>query len=128
MRANRRRDTKPERQVRTLLHGLGLRFRVDLPIKPGPARAVRPDIVFTRVKLAVFIDGCFWHGCPVHGRRETIENAHYWRPKIAGNIERDARHRALLEDAGWVVLRFWEHDDPMDVARRVAGAYADRAR
>lgn len=111
-----RRDTDPELAVRRTLHARGLRYRVDFPIRIPGHRLVRPDIVFTRARVAVFIDGCFWHGCPEHGKRPTIANAEYWVPKISGNVERDARHTALLEEAGWTVLRFWEHESPEAVA------------
>jgi DNA mismatch endonuclease (patch repair protein) len=110
-----------------LLHAHGLRFRIDLPIRIPGHRAVRPDIVFTRSRVAVFIDGCFWHGCPEHGKRPTVQNAHYWRPKIAGNAERDIRHTAALESVGWVVLRFWEHEDPADVVSAIGAAVAATA-
>jgi DNA mismatch endonuclease (patch repair protein) len=116
MRANRRRDTSPEISVRRLLHAAGYRFRVDLPVRAGAGRPVRPDIAFTRRKLAVFIDGCFWHGCPLHGRRAGGVNDGYWTPKIARNRERDTEQDARLHAAGWRVLRFWEHDDPERVA------------
>lgn len=123
MRANRRRDTEPERRVRRLLHASGLRFRVDMPIRAGRARPLRPDISFTRVRLAVFIDGCFWHGCPEHGRRPQVQNGHYWGPKIARNIERDTEHTHALVASGWTVLRFWEHEAPGTVARRIHQSY-----
>jgi len=126
MRANRRRDTGPERAVRSLLHARGLRYRVDLPIRVGALRPVRPDLVFTRARVCCFIDGCWWHGCPEHGRRRTSANDEYWSAKIARNVERDAEHRSVLEAAGWTVLRFWEHEDPADVADRIADAVAAR--
>jgi DNA mismatch endonuclease (patch repair protein) len=116
MAAIRRRDTKPERVIRSLLHARGLRFRVDFPIRLDGLRPIRPDIVFSRAQVAVFCDGCFWHGCPEHGQRPGVRNGHYWAPKIAGNRERDARHTDALEAAGWVVLRYWEHEVPADVA------------
>jgi DNA mismatch endonuclease (patch repair protein) len=116
----RRRDTKPEMRVRSLLHAQGMRFRVDVPIRVDDGRPVRPDIVFSRARLAVFIDGCFWHGCPQHGRRPGVQNGHYWGPKIDGNIERDLRHTQALMDAGWTVLRFWEHELVDTVAREIA--------
>jgi DNA mismatch endonuclease (patch repair protein) len=122
MRANRRRDTGPELAVRRLLHASGLRFRVDYPIRPDPGRLIRPDIVFTKARIAVFIDGCFWHGCPEHGRRAAGVNAEYWGPKIARNRERDAEHNVRLASAGWSVLRFWEHEPPAIVATHVADA------
>lgn len=124
MRANRRRDTKPERALRSALHARGFRFRVDLPLTTGHWRTIRPDIVFTRARLAVFVDGCFWHGCPTHGRRDNISNSHYWSPKIAGNAERDRLHTDALEAAGWTVLRAWEHERVEDVADRIADALA----
>jgi len=120
MAAIRRRDTKPERAIRSLLHARGLRFRVDRPVRIDGLRPIRPDIVFVRARVAVFCDGCFWHGCPEHGQRPAGRNAHYWTPKIAGNRERDARHTAALSAAGWRVLRFWEHEDPGDVAETIA--------
>lgn len=126
MRANRRRDTAPERGIRRLLHARGLRYRVDLPIRVGHARPVRPDLVFTRARLAVFVDGCFWHGCPDHKGRPK-KNAHYWGPKIAGNIDRDERQTEALAEAGWAVLRFWEHDPPEAAAAAIARAYAARS-
>lgn len=114
-----RRDTAFELRIRSLLHANSMRFRVDLPIRPQGMRPIRPDIVFTRRRVAVFCDGCFWHGCPEHGDRPHIRNEHYWSPKIAGNTERDARHTAALEADGWTVLRFWEHEDPHVVAERI---------
>jgi DNA mismatch endonuclease (patch repair protein) len=126
MAAIRCRDTKPELRVRSLLHAAGLRFRVDLPIRVGCGRPIRPDIAFTRRRIAVFCDGCFWHGCPEHGQRPNIRNATYWNPKIAGNRERDLRHQVQLESVGWLVLRFWEHEDPAHVAARIANAVRDR--
>ncbi|MDX6697753.1 MAG: mismatch endonuclease, patch repair protein [Solirubrobacteraceae bacterium] len=120
MAAIRRRDTGPERSVRSLLHRAGFRFRVDLPIRIGSHRPVRPDIVFPRARLAVFIDGCWWHGCPQHGRRPHVRNGHYWGPKIAGNMERDRRHTQLLESAGWTVRRYWEHEGSEEIAAQVA--------
>src|SRR4051812_48798798 len=85
MRANRRRDTRFELEVRSRLHALGLRFRVDYPIKLPGHRAFRVDVAFTRQRIAVQCDGCFWHGCPDHGRRTTNRNPHYWGPKIDRN-------------------------------------------
>lgn len=109
MQANKSRDTKPELEVRRALHGLGLRYRVAIAPEPGLRR--RADIVFTRARVAVFIDGCFWHGCPEHGRSSFNHNADYWPGKIAANIARDADTNARLELAGWCVLRYWEHED-----------------
>ncbi|WP_415296883.1 hypothetical protein [Cellulosimicrobium sp. SJTW-1] len=86
MQAIRRRDTKPELAVRRVLHARGLRYRVDFAPLPGLRR--RADIVFTRARVAVFIDGCFWHGCPEHGQQAFKRNIDYWPSKIAGNVAR----------------------------------------
>jgi DNA mismatch endonuclease (patch repair protein) len=107
MLSNRRRDTTPELALRSALHRRGLRFRVDFPVSAG-GRSVRPDIVFTRDRLAVYIDGCFWHGCPEHATQPKA-NAEYWGPKLRANIARDRRATAALEESGWTVLRVWEH-------------------
>lgn len=117
MRGNRRRDTRPELAVRRLLHAAGLRYRVDFAPLPD-SRRLRADIVFTRARVAVFIDGCYWHGCPEH-HRPARTNAEFWSAKIAGNRERDSRSDAMLRDAGWTVMRFWEHEEPIHVAARV---------
>jgi len=100
-----------------------MRFRVDFPIRLERGRPIRPDIVFTRARIAVFIEGCFWHGCPDHGQRPRVRNAHYWGPKIAGNQERDRRHDLALSEAGWLVLRFWEHQPPPAVVTEVRSVY-----
>ena len=113
MRANRRRDTKPELRLRSALHRRGWRFRVDFPIVTT-GRKVRPDLVFPKRKVAVFVDGCFWHSCPAHGQRPKA-NAPYWEHKLNLNKDRDlADTRALLND-GWEVVRVWEHE-PTDRA------------
>jgi DNA mismatch endonuclease (patch repair protein) len=117
--AIRRRDTTFELQVRSALHARGYRFRVDFPIRIEGFRPIRPDVVFTRRRLVIFCDGCFWHGCPEHGRRPSIRNGEYWTPKIAGNVERDQRHTAALRTAGWTVLRFWEHEETATVLELV---------
>jgi DNA mismatch endonuclease, patch repair protein len=127
MRGNRRRDTRPERAVRSALHRVGLRFRVDLPIQVGGGRSIRPDLVFPRQRVAVFVDGCFWHGCPDHGTR-PVTNADYWLLKIEANRRRDRRNTVTLEAHGWTVFRMWEHEDPALVVERVAGAVASTPR
>lgn len=119
MKANTRRDTAPELRVRRLLHGAGLRYRVDYPLPFDRRR--RCDIAFTRQHVAVFIDGCFWHGCPEH-YVPPEEHGDYWRAKIAGNRRRDGDTTARLQAMGWTVLRFWEHEDPAKVAQLVAAA------
>jgi DNA mismatch endonuclease, patch repair protein len=108
MRANRGRDTGPEMAVRRALHARGLRYRVDHPLPFDRRR--RADIVFTRAKVAVFIDGCFWHGCPEHGTTPRTNTA-FWAAKIARNRERDEDTTDRLDALGWIVLRFWEHED-----------------
>lgn len=115
MRANRRRDTQPELAVRRLLHAAGLRYRVDFAPLGDRYRA---DIVFTRARVAIYIDGCFWHGCPRHATYPK-RNSGYWLPKLRRNVERDRETTARLQDAGWKVLRFWEHQLPDDVAATI---------
>jgi DNA mismatch endonuclease (patch repair protein) len=115
----KRRDTKPEIELRRELHRRGLRFRVDYGLAPG-----RPDIAFTRAKVAVFLDGCFWHGCPLHGTRPK-SNAAWWKAKIRRNVERDARVREQLGQEGWLVLRYWAHDDVDDICDEVEYVWRD---
>jgi DNA mismatch endonuclease (patch repair protein) len=119
MRSNRRRDTAPELAVRRLLHARGLRYRVDHRVVPESRS--RADIAFTRQRIAVFIDGCFWHSCPEHLHLPKA-NADYWIPKLARNVERDAEVTALLRDLGWTVLRFWEHVPAATAAREIVDA------
>ena len=120
---NRNRDTKPELRVRSLLHKRGLRYRVN----QGPLPELRrtADIVFRKARVAVFIDGCFWHGCPQH-YKEPKTNTDYWRAKIAGNGQRDRQTDELLFEAGWLVLRFWEHEDPNEIADAIITAVEER--
>lgn len=113
MRAIRRTDTKPELRLRSALHRLGFRFRKDLRLTAGEVK-VRPDIVFTRARVAVFVDGCFWHACPQHGRTPSV-NGWYWSPKLQRNRDRDERVTSALRADGWRVFRFWEHE-PLDDA------------
>ena len=119
MRANMHRDTKPELAIRRLLHARGLRYRVDMA--PWSNRRRQADIVFTRRRLAVFIDGCFWHGCPEHAT-VPVTNVDYWRPKLARNIERDRETTAMAEAEGWTVLRIWEHVPPEEAVRLIVRA------
>ncbi|GGK78310.1 hypothetical protein Sme01_23080 [Sphaerisporangium melleum] len=108
MQANKRANTKPEVLLRSALHRLGFRYRKDFRLDVEGLR-VRPDIVFTARKVAVFVDGCFWHVCPQHGREPTV-NEWYWTPKLRRNIDRDRRVNAALDAAGWHVVRLWEHE------------------
>ena len=124
MKANRRVDTKPEIALRSALHRAGLRFRKDLCVGVG-GRSPRPDVVFTRVKVAVFLDGCFWHLCPEHGRVPKGNNPEYWRRKLRGNRERDAEDTASLAAEGWRVVRIWEHEQVTTAVERVLVAVAE---
>ncbi len=114
MRANRRTDTKPELALRHALHRLGYRYRKDHRLDLDGGRRVRPDIAFTARKVAVFVDGCFWHACPEHGSKPRA-NEWYWGPKLIKNVERDRVNDAALILAGWTVVRLWEHV-PLDEA------------
>jgi DNA mismatch endonuclease (patch repair protein) len=114
MRANRRTDTKPELALRHALHRLGYRYRKDYRLDLDGGRRVRPDIAFTARKVAVFVDGCFWHACPEHGSKPRA-NEWYWGPKLIKNVDRDRVNDAALILAGWTVVRLWEHV-PIDEA------------
>jgi len=120
MQGNRRADTAPEVNLRRALHASGLRFRKDLVVKGVDAKA-KADVVFTRQKVAVFIDGCFWHGCPTHCRMPS-RNRDYWEAKIGRNQERDYRVTAALAADGWRVIRIWEHEPVEQAALRVRDA------
>ncbi|MEU9296276.1 very short patch repair endonuclease [Streptomyces sp. NPDC048266] len=117
MQAIRSRDTKPEQLVRRLLHAQGLRYRV--AAKPLPELRRTADIVFRPAKIAVFIDGCYWHGCPDHYVAPKT-NPGYWSDKVARNMARDRDTDQRLEEAGWTVLRFWEHEAPEECVVRIA--------
>lgn len=123
MRANRARDTGPELALRSALHARGLRFRKNLRLDLSEGQRVRPDIVFISVRLAVFVDGCFWHGCQEH-RSLPTSNASFWKNKIEGTVERDRQQALWLQEDGWVVIRVWEHDVPDPATRLVANAVA----
>lgn len=120
MAAIRRRDTKAEVSLRSTLHRLGYRFRKDLPIRID-GKLIRPDIAFTKRRVAVFVDGCFWHSCPEHGRQPSV-NGEYWSPKLEGNAQRDRAQTAALESQGWTVLRFWEHEDESSIVASIQAA------
>ncbi len=117
MRANRSRDTGPELALRASLRALGFGYRVDAPPLPGLRR--RADIVFLGARVAVFCDGCYWHGCPEH-YRPSRANSDFWSSKIDGNRARDRDTDDRLSDAGWVSIRVWEHEDPNEAADRIA--------
>ncbi|MEW1927584.1 very short patch repair endonuclease [Streptomyces sp. NPDC088360] len=110
-------DTTPEVAVRRLLHAAGLRYRVNYPV-PGMFRR-RIDVAFSRAKIAVFIDGCFWHGCPEHATQPRA-NVDWWRAKLERNMARDCQTTEHLQAEGWTVLRFWEHEAAHTVAHAVS--------
>jgi DNA mismatch endonuclease (patch repair protein) len=120
MRGNRRADTKPELALRAALHAMGYRYRKDFRLDL-PLRRVRPDIAFTSRKVAVFVDGCFWHACPDHGSKPK-NNDWYWSPKLAKNVERDRAADVALAQAGWTVVRLWEHVPLTDAVAAVTAA------
>ncbi len=121
MQSTRRRDTASELALRSLLHRRGLRYRVDHP--PIPRSRRRADLVFSRARVAVFVDGCFWHGCPDHASWPKA-NAKRWREKILANRRRDEDTDRTLANAGWHVIRVWEHESPTEAADRIQQAVA----
>jgi DNA mismatch endonuclease (patch repair protein) len=122
LRGRRKANTRPEVELRRALHALGLRFRLHRRLATG----CTPDLVLPKYRLAVFVDGCFWHGCSRHGRSTfTGPNAALWEDKLRRNKVRDSRADALATDAGWEVLRLWECDvlaDPPATAMTVKSA------
>lgn len=120
MAATRGTNNRVDRLLRSELHRRGLRFWIQRRLISGSKRTV--DIVFPRARLAVFVDGCFWHDCPVHGSRPK-SNAEWWRRKIRQNVERDQDTNERLRALGWRVLRIWEHEDPAEAADRIVAAY-----
>lgn len=113
MQRQRRKDTEPELAIRRALHRSGLRYRICVPVTGLRRRTI--DIAFTRLRLAVFVDGCFWHGCPQHATWPK-NNAAWWKAKILKNRERDRETTRKLEDGGWTVVRIWEHESAEDAA------------
>jgi len=116
MRNTPTRDTPAELAIRRILHGGGLRYRVDYP--PDPRLRRKADIVFTRSKVAVFVDGCFWHDCSMHGASPKA-NADWWREKLATNVQRDRNTDERLRAAGWTVIRVWEHERPLSAVELI---------
>ena len=125
MRANRRTDTKPELALRRALHSRGYRYRKDYRLDLAGGNRVRPDIAFTARRVAVFVDGCFWHCCPQHGSKPAV-NVGYWDPKLRRNVERDRVADTALAAAGWEVVRIWEHEPVADAVAAVLAALARR--
>lgn len=119
MRQVRRRDTPAELALRSALHRRGLRFRVDRAPIQGVRR--KADIVFGPAKVAIFVDGCFWHGCPEHGTLPKA-NREWWRHKLRNTKQRDLETNRLFEKAGWTAIRVWEHEDPEEAVERVIEA------
>ena len=116
-----RRDTKPELAIRRELHRRGHRYYVDRPPLPGLRR--RADLVFPRLKVAVYVDGCFWHSCPDHGTTPR-NNRDWWIAKLAANVRRDRDTDTRLTEDGWRVVRIWEHEDTLEAVGCVESALA----
>ncbi|MRR51782.1 MAG: very short patch repair endonuclease [Rhodocyclaceae bacterium] len=123
MSEQKKRNTTPELSLRSALHNSGLRYRVHLPVPGCPRRSI--DIAFVRKKVAVFVDGCFWHGCPMHGHAPQC-STDWWSKKIERNQARDLETTQILTDAGWLVLRIWEHERPAAVVDNVRDALEKR--
>ncbi|EDY44438.2 very short patch repair endonuclease [Streptomyces sp. SPB074] len=123
MQAIRSRDTKPEFLIRRLVHARGFRYRVCARPLPGLRRTA--DLVFRPARVAVFIDGCYWHGCPEHYQAPK-KNAGYWSEKVVRNVTRDRDTDQKLRAAGWLVLRFWEHESSEECADRIAATVVAR--
>ncbi|MGW3241932.1 very short patch repair endonuclease [Streptomyces sp. NPDC001070] len=115
------RDTAIELAVRRLLYAVGYRYRVNVPVPDMPRRTI--DIAFAKLKIAVFLDGCFWHGCPQHATSPRA-NAEWWRIKLDRNMARDRETTQHLIDMGWTVLRYWEHEDPATIASAIEARIA----
>ena len=123
MKRTRCRDTAPELAFRSAIRLKRLRYRINYKLLPGLCR--RADLAFVSARVAVFVDGCFWHGCPTHGTWPKA-NAEFWRSKIETNQKRDQDTNRRLLEAGWLVFRVWEHDDPVAAASLVAELVASR--
>ena len=125
MQSNRGRDTQPELALRSAAHALGLRYRVSV----RPLRGLRrtADLVFTKARVAVFLDGCFWHGCPDH-HTVAATNASFWAEKVESTRSRDRDTDRRLAAAGWTSIRVWEHEDPVEAAQRIHAVVRGRGR
>ncbi|WP_370936128.1 very short patch repair endonuclease [Amycolatopsis sp. cg13] len=119
----RSRDTKPELRLRAALHRRGLRYRIG--VRPVGSVRRTADIVFGPSRVAVMVDGCFWHGCPEH-HRPSSRNSGWWKDKIEGNIRRDRETDKTLGEAGWLVIRVWEHESAHEAAERIAEVVGQR--
>lgn len=118
MQSNRSLDTRPEIALRSALHRLGLRFRKNLPISTTRGFKARPDVVFTRARIAVFVDGCFWHRCPEHATSPK-RNGDFWKAKLDANVKRDRIVDRALKADGWQPIRVWEHESPAQAAAAI---------
>ena len=125
MKSNKRSNTGPEKALRSELHRLGYRFRKDKQVWAG-ARKCRPDIVFSAKKIAVFVDGCYWHRCPKHSHPPKA-NRKYWKKKFERNLNRDRLDTLALLRAGWKVIRIWEHEIPTVSVKKIIRRLASRA-
>lgn len=125
MQANRSKNSSPEMALRQVLYGRGLRYRIHQ--RPEPKVRCTADVVFRSARVAVFVDGCFWHRCPIHGTSPKMR-AEWWAEKLDGNVARDRRNDATLTAAGWNVVRVWEHEDPETAAHRIQRAVEDGTR
>jgi DNA mismatch endonuclease (patch repair protein) len=127
MQATPSRDTGPEKTLRSTLQRMGLRFRKDE--KPIDDIDCKADVIFQSAKVCVFVDGCFWHGCPRHFRPPKI-NTEWWMEKVRDNQERDKKKTKLIKKRGWVVLRYWEHaarhDNVIKIAERISAIVRER--
>lgn len=123
MKRQAQRDTKPELELRRALHARGLRFRVDR--SPVAGMRARADIVFGPARVAVFVDGCFWHSCPEHAT-VPAKNREWWTTKLASNVVRDRRVDAELVEIGWLPFRVWEHDDSIEAAMQIDSLVTER--
>ena len=119
-----RADTPAEMALRRELHRRGLRYRIDA--KPVAEMRTRADLVFKTARVAVYVDGCYWHSCSEHGTLPRGDNAAWWRSKLATNVERDQAVTAALRERGWIVIRVWEHEDAREAADRVEAAVRGR--
>ncbi|WP_244315828.1 very short patch repair endonuclease [Streptomyces albidochromogenes] len=124
MTANKGRDTKPELLLRSILYRRGLRYRVNA--RPIPNLRRTADLVFVKARVAVFVDGCYWHGCPDH-YRPAMKRSRFWQEKIQGNQARDADTNQRLREQGWSVVRVWEHENPDSAAEKIIGVLERRS-
>jgi len=119
MKNQRQRDTYPEIRLRSILHRMGFRYRTHL--EPISGLRICADILFPKIKIALFVDGCFWHSCPEHGTVPKA-NRQWWKQKLATNVERDEKREKTLQSKGWTVIRIWEHEDPEIASQNIAKA------